>query len=241
MFGFGFCEDRNEYKVVRLVSTATFEHYVEFHSLVSVYTLGSGSWRNLEEDVMQYNMSLSSPFTAFVSGALHWYASKPFASHNYAHEILVSFNFRDETFQEIPQPDGIKYWYPYKTIVGELGGCLSIFCRLQHECIEIWLMKEYGVIDSWTKQFMFGKSEIPGSIIFLTPIGFANNGQIITMKNQTEIVLYDPKTNSIRYLNKFDSDVHDISTYTPTLVSPTIIDGVTLGAVEEENQNESNR
>jgi hypothetical protein len=55
--------------------------------------------------------------------------------------------------------------------------------------MNIWLMKEYGVVESWTKQFNIDLKGFRFGPIF----SFSNNEKIYGEK-QEKPILYDPKT-----------------------------------------------
>ncbi|PIA34618.1 hypothetical protein AQUCO_03700125v1 [Aquilegia coerulea] len=187
VFGFGFHQGTNKYK-----KTSEKSEFSKSH--VSVYTLGRNStWRILPTD--------------YFYGVKYVYEPTSRTLGSYA---IVSFNMKDEFFQEIPQPMGFDYHYAPSMRLGGMGGYLS--------------MKEYGVLESWTKQYVIGKPEIPGSFSWLFLVGDVNDGEIIITKSQKEFILYNPKTNSIRNLYTSQLLLKDSYTYVGSLVSPKVID-----------------
>ncbi|KAF9607956.1 hypothetical protein IFM89_003876 [Coptis chinensis] len=155
-FGFGFHQVSNEYKVIRIACSHRDYGYLEdhFQSHFSVYTLGGPvMWRTLEDESCIGN-SVVKPSIALVNGALYWFAAKP--GNLFTWNVIVSFDIKDEVFQEIPRPNDVDFHDSFNRIerIGELGGFLSIFCVLRQVVVEVWVMIEHG---SWTKQFNVGR------------------------------------------------------------------------------------
>ncbi|XP_042515312.1 F-box protein CPR1-like [Macadamia integrifolia] len=69
------------------------------------------------------------------------------------HGFIGSFDLTDEEYQEMPSPD-IDYDFAEDMMflmkVGVLGGQLCLVCNFRFG-VEIWMMKDYGVRDSWVK------------------------------------------------------------------------------------------
>ncbi|KAF5177892.1 hypothetical protein FRX31_032522 [Thalictrum thalictroides] len=150
-FGFGFHHATQEYKVIRVV----FTHKV-FQSHVSVYTLGTPTWRSLESILDAYGINRISDHTAvLVNGALHFLAARPVSTF---FDVILSFDVKDEVFQVISPPnlEAVR--------LGELGRLLSLSFPLKDVGIDIWIMQEHGVVVSWTNLF---KIKLPGLNTFL--------------------------------------------------------------------------
>jgi hypothetical protein len=86
-------------------------------------------------------------------------------------------------------------------VLGVSGGLLSLMEYNGQQDVNlscsIWLMKEYGEAESWTKQFTINLEGWSFGEIFC----FRNNEKILAwnMKNEKESVLYDSKTH--RFIN----------------------------------------
>ncbi|XP_058214319.1 F-box/kelch-repeat protein At3g23880-like [Rhododendron vialii] len=65
--------------------------------------------------------------------------------------IIVSLDFAKETFAEVLQPNYLDgRWYETLFV---LNGCLCILCGY-NVCADIWVMKQFGIIESWTNLVM---------------------------------------------------------------------------------------
>lgn len=80
-----------------------------------------------------------------MSRKINWLASK----HEFRESpcFFVSLDLENETYQEVPKPDYGEVGDNFLTL-GVLRDCL---CMLSGH--DVWLMKEYGIKDSWTKLY----------------------------------------------------------------------------------------
>ncbi|PIA28132.1 hypothetical protein AQUCO_07200043v1 [Aquilegia coerulea] len=233
LLGFGFHQATNEFKVIRFISTSNYTYSAEeFQSHVCVYTLGTTSWRTLEP--LSYNLSNDS--FALVNGALHWLAARPGSK---CWNILVSFDLEQEVFREIPLPKDLDseytktYWY--LMTVGELDGFLCLFCTLPEEDIQIWVMKEHGVSNSWSNQYKIRQPNVQCSTFHLEPLGVASSGDIILREDTRRLIVYRPKTNSVKSLKKCGFQFYYVYAYIGSLVSPRLINGANCITDSEES------
>ncbi|KAL3353650.1 hypothetical protein AABB24_018395 [Solanum stoloniferum] len=156
-YGFGFDPVRFEYKVIRIYQeeirdddTNGFRYY---KSEAQVYTIGKlGYWRSSVEHVMfcfgcrAYGVNLY--------GKIHWLVSD--ANGN---ELICSFNLENELFESFPTAPGYsKENCPNLRSLGVFGSCLCVCDNNVDTHFEVWVMKEYGVTDSWVKQIVINIS-----------------------------------------------------------------------------------
>ncbi|XP_030967226.1 F-box protein CPR1-like [Quercus lobata] len=150
--GFAYHSENNDYKVVRILSPPSSPQVVE------VYTLSLGSWRRFEVSLgangVYYYFRRSLLPTPFVSGALHWIAGE---GEEYPKDrMIVSFDVNSEKFRKLALPPGhIIDAKNLETHISSFKGKLA-FIRSEYpgRVFSIWVMREYGVVDSWTKLFV---------------------------------------------------------------------------------------
>ncbi|KAL5726238.1 hypothetical protein ACHQM5_009294 [Ranunculus cassubicifolius] len=222
VFGFGFLQGTNEYKVVSI--PGMFVDLTDIRSNVSVLTVGVDDWwRTIEEDFC-HRISphiKTNQTTPFINGACHWLASKRNAL---SFNLIVAFDLKDEVLQEIQPPNVLRRRGPVQdNVVGELAGLLCVFERKDTNDVHIWVMKEYGVVSSWIKQFVIGRREVSGMFVKLQPLGLVSNGNIILRKNTKELILYNIKNKSISSLRGFGFNVVVACTYNGSIISPRAI------------------
>ncbi|KAL5721237.1 hypothetical protein ACHQM5_013824 [Ranunculus cassubicifolius] len=215
-FSFGYDHCSNKYKLVR---TCCESYYVkkEYHSEISVYTLSVNStWRVIKEDV---NVGLDSrPETIpLVNGVLHWLTKRTGSS---LHDLIGAFDLKDEVFREVPPPSDLDFNdRDIKKDIMELGGLLSIFWRPYSADCEIWMMEEYGVINSWTKKF-----KIKHHLQIYT-LGIALTGGISLIENLENLVLFNQETNSFINFRGFPFRRSCAYPFIASLISPRLITG----------------
>ncbi|KAF3967775.1 hypothetical protein CMV_008260 [Castanea mollissima] len=145
--GFAYHSENNDYKVVRI-------SYSPLSILeIEVYTLSLDSWRRVGFD-LTINVFFCSELPApLVNGALHWMAH----IEGEETDLIMAFDVNSEKFAILALPDGF-------TSVNILQRCLASFkgklafitCAYNEQfgfpCqYSIWVMKEYGVVESWNK------------------------------------------------------------------------------------------
>jgi hypothetical protein len=172
---------------------------------VELYKLRTGVWEmvkvagDFKYTIYGYSQALVNG--ALVNGAIHWLGNHEREWPNPCVEfVIVLFHICDEEFQVMKFPDRLISCLKenYAKIV-VYGGLLSLMEYDHQQYIgfscNIWLMKEYGVVESWTKQFIIDLNGQHIGAIF----SFTINGKIL-WKGQEKLVLYDPKTNKFTNL-----------------------------------------
>ncbi|GLT50986.1 hypothetical protein SLA2020_244370 [Shorea laevis] len=147
IFGFGFHPRSREFKVIRIVFYDLImtgqEAMVTVHkSEIQVFTIGTTEWR--KKGASPYLFEPKPP-EALVEGSLHW------ALPSLGYPCIISFELAEEAFQKIPLPCTGFYFTCYHLCV--LNGCLSVAGFIQGSQLDIWVMKEYNVKESWVKEF----------------------------------------------------------------------------------------
>lgn len=192
--GFGFLPKRNVYKVVEIVyyrRAIVDDDNDGVRSSVYVYTFGDDSWRFIG----------SAPFRgryfseACVNGALHW-VSSCYDGLKLVDQI-VAFDLQNEVFRVIPHPDFDSGRLNYT--LGVLQGCLSATRHKFRDYVEIWVMKDYGVKESWTKCLKIVCSEVGLIIGAVQPLSFQRNGELMLQHGGT-LLCYNPLTKRLREL-----------------------------------------
>lgn len=145
MYGFGYDSCSDDYKIVTLSYNDTFnEHEPDcVDTFVDVYSVKRGSWRRVDSSPYDHAVPEIWP-GAFVNGAIHWLASSREPGF---YSVIAAFDLADEAFRQLPAPIGVdveKFVFN-KLVV--LGGCLCMFDGR----VDFWVMKEYGLAESWTK------------------------------------------------------------------------------------------
>ncbi|XP_062014424.1 F-box/kelch-repeat protein At3g06240-like [Rosa rugosa] len=212
LHGFGYDYNSDDYKVLSVLyqsKTATYKSMI--------YTLRTNSWRRIQDYPL--GASLTEKCATFVSGALYWLVRR--ILNDVFTKVIISLNLTSEAYMEVPQPDyGTNTRYDQYR-VGALEGCLcllvfNITSRFQKE---LWVMKEYGVKESWTKYLTIPQPLGCGNLISLSRlIWFLGNDEIV-LDLDREMVLYNTKTKSRTYLGIPVCSYYKSHVYVESLVS----------------------
>ncbi|GMI70363.1 F-Box Protein92 [Hibiscus trionum] len=211
-WGLGYSSVSNQYKLLQ-------SYYPRIESAAKtaeIYTIGTGAWRSIGNAPTDL---VSLPSNAFVNGALHWHNISPRGG-----EFINSFDFDAEQFGIVPPPDHFKESnkkYAEFTMTGVLGGCLFIINFEASTQFDIWVMKEYGVKESWTKQFVINNLIPKGfGSDFYQPLVVLSNGEIFMLLNHEAIVCYNQKRKHTRHAKFFRiRSQFDAIAYTPCFLS----------------------
>ncbi|ONI02682.1 hypothetical protein PRUPE_6G214500 [Prunus persica] len=110
-----------------------------------------------------------SPHGALLNEALHW-----FYNPRQNEQCICAFDLAKEEFRVMPLPvlseaDKFDLRFQY---LGVLEGCLSLSGWKSQGSIEIWVMKEYGLRESWNHLFKF-------DIVCYVPVLVSKSGNIV--------------------------------------------------------------
>jgi F-box interacting protein len=216
--GFGYDPKTDDYKLVRLVYR--FDYIVP--PLVEIYTLRTGAWRSLKAPGPPYTI-ITWSLSVFLNGAVHWPAYTP-ADQGAFRNLIVSFDMEDETFCEVAMPKSLQGVEDLKFDVVVLDGLLALVPCNKYGSVEfhsVWVMKEYGVAESWTKLYDIDVGEGLHRVI-----GFTKNGEALLIKHK-KLFSYSPCTQQTLDLHICgNSFFFSLDTYVESLVPVSIADGV---------------
>ncbi|KAJ9551823.1 hypothetical protein OSB04_015868 [Centaurea solstitialis] len=198
VYGFGVSSLTGEYKVVRAFQTKTVVRNGDNPTAqpsvleAEIYTLGIGQWRSLGPVPVTYRLNIFEKFHGlFLNNHCHWIV-RDFED---AHEKIATFDFDKETFQlfPYPPPESVKGLSKGLAI---LKGCL---CKLETYVSEltIWLMKEYGIKNSWHKELVIRREiyidlEWPLYKVIHLIAGLKDGSILIVFENK--ICVFDPRS-----------------------------------------------
>lgn len=225
--GFGYNQSTNQYKVIQILSYKDQATISSSKLQVEVHTIGTNTWRSIGDLPYVLNQPY---YGVFLNGALHWYAH----SHDKRTAFMCSFDLGDEQFRQFPGPPTREYdkCRPINSIsVGVSGGFLYLCDGFLEPNLDIWIMKKYGVKESWTKEFVIVNSVVSklqrlyGSLQILNYRENMNKeateGTELQMLFGSEALLaYNVRSKSIRRPKVFDVQTnYQAIPYIPSLVS----------------------
>uniref|UniRef100_A0A5B7AAN1 F-box domain-containing protein n=1 Tax=Davidia involucrata TaxID=16924 RepID=A0A5B7AAN1_DAVIN len=140
-----------------------------------------------------------------VNGLLHWSVSNRNGYISAPHLIIYFDPVKDE-FKELPIPQPIHY----NVILGlgVLGGCLCMVRWVDESDsegnIEVLVMKEYGVKESWNTMFIISNLIMNPLWGRLEPLCFTRDGEILMLlkegTHKNKILAYNPGAKSHRII-----------------------------------------
>ncbi|XLR52002.1 hypothetical protein HN51_002728 [Arachis hypogaea] len=213
-FGLGYDQKNDDYKVVAVFCDPNV-FFAETN--VKVYSMASKSWRKIQDfphGVTPYQNS-----GKFVSGTLNWDANYAVGNSNSSLWIIVSLDLHKETYNEILPPHYEKEECSTPSL-GTLKGCLCMNYDYKKSYFVLWLMKDYGVRESWVKMVTIPYLPNPEDFSYSGPYCISDNGEVLLMF-EFDLILYDPRDQSFKYpkvhsgKSWFDAEV-----YAETLLSP---------------------
>ncbi|XP_059639391.1 F-box/kelch-repeat protein At3g06240-like [Cornus florida] len=214
--GFGLDSTNNDYKVVRIVYL--YDSIVE----IDIYSLKEGCWRNLSVSGPVLPLCCDSSQVS-LNGTIHWLSG----GGNFPGPFIVTFNLGTQVFSLMELPRSLVYKKaPRRLSIAVFQDSLFVFENDYYGKVSIWMMKQYGAVESWTN--LFGLDfDREGSV---KVIGWKRNGEVLLTKDE-EMVSVDIKTQEFKNVGMRGYDEpFCVNVYTESLV---LIDKVHGGFGEQ--------
>lgn len=199
--GLGFSPKNNQYKVIRMFNrlikdrmTGSFD-WSKFE-MVEIHTLGTDSWRSL--DISELKIDLLKSIT-YLNGAMHWLYSERNGVKD--SRRIVSFDLDKEQFDfhDVASPACAhrKSCYWDMTVVGRYL-CL---CTIASDHCCTWVMKDYGVWESWTKLFDIDIAidQLGRHFSLYRPLIQLNNGALLIFGDFYSKLIYFDQLGGLRF------------------------------------------
>ncbi|GFP95063.1 F-box/kelch-repeat protein at3g06240 [Phtheirospermum japonicum] len=212
---FGYCPRTKQYKIISFVDRSFADYLNSVYSrkiIVHIHTLGSDSWRKVENAPCPKR----SPFDPFLNGALHWITDSEKPS-----ELINSFELETEKFEFVAPPVHFNILYMNKVSwinVGVLRGCLCICYIYEDVLFDVWVMREYGVRESWAKEFgidmkFYCKLRVED---LHRPVRFFGNGDMWFISSAGSLVSFSPQKRTFKELRSIgirrsEVTIHNLS------------------------------
>ncbi|KAK1354931.1 hypothetical protein POM88_048187 [Heracleum sosnowskyi] len=139
VFGFGYDISCDDYVVVAISTQSGSKK----NACVYVYMLKKNLWKMVGFSPYNHDVHWMPAAGIFVNGCLHWLTKK----FNDSSWLIAAYNIASEEFSEVALPNEVFHVLEFVRL-GILKGCL---CLASSSTTEVWLMEEYGVVESWVK------------------------------------------------------------------------------------------
>ncbi|XP_050213683.1 F-box protein CPR1 [Mercurialis annua] len=207
-YGFAYDSVNEDYKLVRMATFVAEDERCEsfdYEYEVKVYSLRNDSWKIIK-GLPNYLRFLHKPFYqvlhrrgygVYACNALHWVM--PHWPELGVKNSIIAFDVVSETFRQVSPSQCWDKKSNCVVDVAALEGRLCAMCNYGQECIDLWVMKEYGVEESWSRIFSFRPTKWISSLLFLRPLGYSKDGEKMLLEvNDHKLVWYDLNKASVK-------------------------------------------
>lgn len=215
--GFGYDHVSGKYKVVLVFPDPWFDNV--HRTVTKVYTFGDSSWKTIQN--LGYLGYPKNVLGKFVGDTLNWVVNgvSDVTPHQW---VILSFDTRKEVFQEVLLPD-FGDDNPEEPIQAVLKDCLCVCYDHEETHLVVWLMREYGVRESWMKLMVIPHEELQifGFVPYIEPLCMSENGMVLVYTTFVRALVYDSKVGRLEYPNiQSDKVWNEQFVYVESLVSP---------------------
>ncbi|KAH7836497.1 hypothetical protein Vadar_002088 [Vaccinium darrowii] len=191
--GFGYDRVSDDYKLVRFVQFLRRDDRDSFGSVVKVYSMKSNSWRRIQD--FPYYVQYRQCGGVLVGSALHWVVCRNLSE---TPNVVAAFDLTNEDYRLVLPPEFVDNTFHMN--ITELGGCLCILCTYDQVRVDAWVMKDYGVKESWNKLFSIAQPEVIWSFRFMIPLAYSKSGceVLLQVQDTQKLVWYDLKHKTIK-------------------------------------------
>ncbi|GAA0139669.1 hypothetical protein LIER_06005 [Lithospermum erythrorhizon] len=202
--GFGYDAINHDYKVVALVHDIKCCLFCYYE--VNIYSLKLGCWRRSQQ-VIPCEVGGLSSYGIYVGTALHWIGSP---------DDIIAFDVVTEKYTKFPKPNQIREDesdYPHLDV---LGGELCYLCTIPvpNYCLDLWVMKEYGLQTSWIKLFSICYLPFcPYSLSPVQPLVYSMCGKKVLLRIGNAVILWYDFEQKVECYVKFQRWINYCHTY----------------------------
>ncbi|XP_070040543.1 F-box protein CPR1-like [Nicotiana tomentosiformis] len=139
-------------------SLSSHSQLIDHDDLNNIFSLKSDSWREIDGfmcGVIHYGLS------KMVNGKLHWVTSDG---------DILSIDLADEKCEKLAL---------LSLKLGVFGSDLFMFRKYQRTNIDVWLMKEYGIKESWTKMYTIKLPDESSNYVQISLFYESNKGEML--------------------------------------------------------------
>ncbi|GAA0180941.1 hypothetical protein LIER_30176 [Lithospermum erythrorhizon] len=193
-YGFGYCSSNGMYKVVKIDQEQSIDSETWAVTRCSVYSPGERGWRSVECLGLWF---ASGSVGVQLADKLHWFIFDP-----KGRDLICSFDLNRESFQPLPPPPTLST----NTVatLGVIRECLCLSNTTPDYVLELWVMKEYGAKESWTKELVINRPDYWLPYVLIYPITVLRDGEILFLcSNHTLFSAHHEK----KMIKVFDDDI----------------------------------
>lgn len=209
-YGFGYDNLIDKYKLLIVMEGLQ-------ETVTKIYTFGVNSWTVIPTSPKNPVCSHGK----YVSGTLNWLAK---GGENDDQWVILSLDLGTEMYSEYSLPRDGDCDKICSTLIIVLGNRLYV-CFFDSKNVHVWLMKEYGIQDSWTKLMMVPHL-IQDSILmdsahrFFELLSVSEDGVVLFRTTFGKLVRYSLNDGRLDYPRTKRDLGFNLVIYNESLVSP---------------------
>ncbi|XP_057760714.1 putative F-box protein At3g16210 [Arachis stenosperma] len=198
--GFGYDNMNDDYKVIHCAYYMYVYNGIFLEEptlrIWQIYSLKDNCWKKLDLE-MTKTTNINKASVAYLNGVCHWWGSE-FATNGFEEQVLVSFNLSTETFQTTSIVWlQINDAHPTRSLV-VLNESVTLISSFDEDSrIEMSILGEVGVKESWVKLFTFTLG--PFSDLRIPTVRMGNKCDIIFFirNDSNELASFDVITGKV--------------------------------------------
>ncbi|XP_049406056.1 F-box/kelch-repeat protein At3g23880-like [Solanum stenotomum] len=228
MYGFGYDELHDDYKVVDITLNVGDDN--SYYNVGKMYSLNNNSWKHLDD--LQIAMSFNNS-GMLVNVKLHWAITNKYSGY-YNDCVIFVVDLANGRWEEMENPCYGEGNFDFMPYLGVLGNDLSMICHPLMTHVDVWVMKEYGDKESWTKMFNI---RCVGYSFFGPHFCISSEGEIL-FKNGSNIIICNPKDDSMQFQEVTNcGQLVDAKLYIESLVWPFVVEHTRNATTSEATHN----
>lgn len=190
-FGFGYDPISDDYKVVRLGQyLCLFDQFFDTETMVC--SLKANTWRRIPG--MSYVLGFDQKMGVLVGDSLHWLVGRHRIVLN--PNLIVGFNLEVEEFREVRAPELIGENLSIN--LGVVGDWLSLTANYERMRLDVWVMKEYGEEESWSRLIVIKPNEL-APLKCMRTLAFSKKGDELLLRLvDGSLIWYNLKEKSVK-------------------------------------------
>ena len=195
---FGYNHYSNEFKVVSIY-TKFQRHTGLLSPSIQIYNESTGYWRQIDTLFDQSVICFPGYYNElFFNGVYHWTGCILMDERGQHLEAIISFDMREEVFRTIKMPDfgDLSHSNYFGKTLGVLGDCIALIIydkRVIEKNFEIWVLREYGVKESWTNLYKIGPISViqRGQKLLMKDWLYLVGNKLLILKDRGRLLLFD--------------------------------------------------
>ncbi|XVE80194.1 hypothetical protein DITRI_Ditri14bG0120100 [Diplodiscus trichospermus] len=210
ILGFGFDSRTNDYKLL-IVAGERGETLTEAY----LFSLNANSWKSVTAISPNYAFE-GEISSAFVNGTIHWLGFQRGNDGGFRN-VVLGFDISTEEFLVISLPENLSGLCPLDlSIMKYEESSIAVLKRdwEDGEQLDMWVMKEYGVVGSWKK--VLHLTDQSGGLL-PTILGFRKNGEVLLHVDGGEMASLDLNCQQLEHLG-IEAEAAFVDSYVESLV-----------------------